>query len=137
MGAFKYILKNEREIYKNKERKAALLLELTKQPAIVRIEKPTRLAKAKTLGYSAKQGIIVVRARVGKGSFRRNRPVHARRPSKTALILNYKPSKLKIAEERVKRVYKNMKPLGGYFLADNGKYKWYEIILADKNKLNK
>ncbi len=35
-----------------------------KQNAITRIEKPSRLQRARRLGYKAKQGIIVVRMRV-------------------------------------------------------------------------
>jgi large subunit ribosomal protein L15e len=45
-----------------------------KQNAITRIEKPSRLQRARRLGYKAKQGIIVVRMRVGTGGMRKQRP---------------------------------------------------------------
>lgn len=134
MGAYKYIIKNERNVYKNKERKRELLMELTNSPTIQRVDRPTRLAKAKSLGYHAKKGIIVVRVRVSKGLFRRPRPNHARRPSKTGLYFGYRNSKMDIATDRVLKIYKNMDLLGAYFLADNGKYKWFEVILQEKLK---
>ena len=37
--------------------------EVRNQPILQRLEKPTKLAKAKTIGYKAKQGYIVVRVR--------------------------------------------------------------------------
>ena len=45
-----------------------------KQDAVTRIEKPSRILRARRLGYKAKQGIIVVRMRVGTGGMRRKRP---------------------------------------------------------------
>ena len=45
-----------------------------KQNALTRIERPSRIARASRLGYKAKQGIIVVRMRVGAGGMRRQRP---------------------------------------------------------------
>ena len=45
-----------------------------KQNAIVRIAKPSRIIRARRLGYKAKQGIIVVRMSVGTGGMRKKRP---------------------------------------------------------------
>ena len=42
------------------------------QNALIRIERPSRIARARRLGYKAKQGIIVVRMRVGAGGMRRS-----------------------------------------------------------------
>ncbi|UTY62056.1 MAG: 50S ribosomal protein L15, partial [Marine Group I thaumarchaeote] len=42
-----------------------------KQNAITRIDKPSRLERARRLGYKAKQGIVVVRMRVGTGGMRK------------------------------------------------------------------
>ena len=43
-------------------RKRAILWR--KQNAVTRIDKPSRLLRARRLGYKAKQGIIVIRMRV-------------------------------------------------------------------------
>jgi len=44
-----------------------------RQKAIQRIEKPTRLDRARSLGYKAKKGFVLVRARVRRGSMRKSR----------------------------------------------------------------
>jgi len=51
-----------------------------KQNAIIRIDKPSRIQRARRLGYKAKQGIIVIRMRVGTGGMRKQRPRGGRRP---------------------------------------------------------
>ena len=45
-----------------------------KEEAATRIERPSRLLRARRLGYKAKQGIVVIRMRVGTGGMRRQRP---------------------------------------------------------------
>ena len=57
-----------------------------KQNAITRIDKPSRLDRARRLGYKAKQGIVVVRMRVGTGGMRKQRPTGGRRPSILVLL---------------------------------------------------
>ena len=59
-----------------------------KQNAITRIDKPSRLQRARRLGYKAKQGIVVVRMRVGTGGMRkqRNSTIHAVRVRMAANI---------------------------------------------------
>lgn len=127
MGSFKYIRDNERKTSKDK----GLLVAVQREPMITRLERPTKLTRAKSLGYKAKQGYTIARVRVAKGSFRRPRPNHARRPSKTGLYFNLAVSKKRIAEGRAKRVFKNMEVVGAYFLIKNGQYDWFEIILRD------
>lgn len=135
MGSYKYIHANEMALYKNDERKREILQEARNQPILQRVERPTKPAKAKTVGYKAKQGYIVVRVRVSKGDFRRPRPNHARRPSKSGLYYKLDVSKEGIARNRALRVYKNMKVIGSYFLIEDGKNKWFEVVMADKEKL--
>ena len=45
-----------------------------KQNAVTRVDKPSRITRARRLGYKAKQGITVVRMRVGTGGMRKQRP---------------------------------------------------------------
>ena len=51
-----------------------------KENAVTRIDKPSRITRARRLGYKAKQGITVVRMRVGTGGMRKQRPRGGRRP---------------------------------------------------------
>ena len=131
MGSFKYIQANERKMFKDKGAKHALVLTVEKEPIALRLNRPTRLTRAKMLGYRAKQSYIIVRVRVAKGSFRRPRPVHARKPSKTGLYFNLAISKQKMAEFRARRIFKNMDVLGSYFITENGQYKWFEVIMKE------
>jgi len=103
-----------------------------KQNAITRIDKPTRIQRARRLGYKAKQGIIVVRMRVGRGGMRRQRPVAGRRPKHLGVVrIKADVSMKQVAERRVLERYPNMKLLGSYFLYKDGMYYWFEVILAD------
>lgn len=108
------------------------LIKWRREPSIVRVEKPTRLDRARSLGYKAKQGIIVVRVRVRKGGLRKERPNSGRRPKRMG-IYGHSPAKSirLIAEERAARKYPNMEVLNSYYVGEDGQYKWYEVILVD------
>ena len=102
------------------------------QNAITRVEKPSRIARARRLGYKAKQGIIVVRMRVGTGGMRKERPRGGRRPKHLGVTKSKADVSMKqVAERRVLERYPNMKLLGSYFLYKDGMHYWFEIILAD------
>jgi large subunit ribosomal protein L15e len=105
-----------------------------RQPTIVRIEKPTRLNRARILGYKAKKGFIVVRARVRRGGRRKPRPTLGRRQKRMG-VSKYTPAKSRklIAEERVARKYPNLEVLNSYWVWEDGVSKWFEIILIDPN----
>jgi large subunit ribosomal protein L15e len=101
--------------------------------AIVKVDKPLRLDRARALGYKAKKGVTVVRVRVMRGGHKRTRPYKARRTkrlhNRKNLTMNYQ----EIAETRVARKYKNMEVLNSYNLGKDGKHYFYEVILVDKN----
>jgi large subunit ribosomal protein L15e len=102
------------------------------EPTINRIQHPSRLDRARRLGYKAKQGIIVVRTRVGRGAMRKQRPVSGRRPKHLGVNrIKQSESMQKVAERRVNEKYPNTEVLGSYYLHKDGKNIWYEIILAD------
>jgi large subunit ribosomal protein L15e len=105
-----------------------------RQPSTVRIDKPTRIDRARSLGYKAKHGFIVVRTRVRRGGRRKPRPVLGRRQKRMGVV-KYTPAKSKrlIAEERTSRKYPNLEVLNSYWVWQDGRYKWYEIILVDPN----
>jgi large subunit ribosomal protein L15e len=110
------------------------LIEWRKQGAIVRVDSPLRLDRAKSLGYKAKQGFVVVRARVRAGGRRKERPNKGRKPSKMGVNkITPKKSIKRIAEERVARKYPNMEVLNSYWVGRDGKYHYYEVILVDRS----
>ncbi len=110
------------------------LMQWRRQPSIVRIEKPTRLNRARELGYKAKQGVIVVRVRIRKGGRRKPRPNKGRRPKRMG-VYGFAPAKglQAIAEERAQRKYMNLVVVGSYYVGEDGLYKWYEVIMVDPN----
>ena len=110
------------------------LIQWRKEPAIVRIDKPTRLNRARELGYKAKQGFVVVRVRVRRGGLDKPRPNSGRRPKRMG-VYGYSPSKgyRWIAEERAARKFPNLEVLGSYYVGEDGMYKYYEIIMVDPN----
>jgi large subunit ribosomal protein L15e len=103
-----------------------------RQPVIVRINKPTRIDRARRLGYKAKKGFIITRVRVRRGGRRKPRPRMGRRQKRMG-VSKYTPAKsIKlIAEERVARKYPNLEVLGSYWVWEDGRSKWFEIILVD------
>ena len=106
-----------------------------KEGAIVRLDKPTRIDRARALGYREKQGFVVVRVRIRKGG--RRRPAYGRggRKPKKAGIVTFTPKKSHqlIAEERAARKYPNLEVLNSYWVGDDGTYKYFEVILVDPN----
>ena len=102
------------------------------QNAVTRVEKPSRIARARRLGYKAKQGIIVIRMRVGTGGMRKQRPRGGRRPKHLGVTkIKADVSMKQVSERRVLERYPNMKLLGSYFLYKDGMHYWFEIVLAD------
>jgi len=102
------------------------------QPVVTKIEKPTKVFRARTLGYKAKQGYIMVRTRIRRGGRRKPRPKMGRKPRNMG-VNKYTPKKSArwIAEERVARKYPNMEILNSYWVGQDGRWKFYEIILVD------
>ncbi len=108
------------------------LIEWRKEPATNRIVRPTRLDRARQIGYRAKQGFIVVRQRVTRGSRRKPRPTMGRKPKKMGTVkITPGRSRQWIAEERTARKFPNLRVLGSYHVAEDGKNLWYEIVLVD------
>lgn len=108
------------------------LIEWRRQPAITRVEKPTRLDRARKLGYKAKQGFIIVRVRVRRGGLRKQRPRSGRRPKRMG-VKKFKPAKSLrlIAEERAARKFPNLEVLNSYWVGEDGRSKWFEVIMVD------
>ncbi|MDY6762065.1 MAG: 50S ribosomal protein L15e [Candidatus Nanohaloarchaea archaeon] len=108
------------------------LVEWRREPALVETERPTRIDRARSLGYKAKNGFTMVRGRVRRGGRKRKRPNAGRRP-KRAGQNKFSPGKShqRIAEERASRKYPNLEVLNSYEVAKDGSHKWFEIILVD------
>ena len=112
----------------NKERRIAW----RREENFVRIDKPTRLDKARNVGYKAKQGYVLVRGRVRKGSFGKRKIKAGRRAKRKGILqITVGKSMQRIAEERAQKRFPNLEVLNSYWVGANGQYEWYEIILVD------
>ncbi|MBU0615095.1 MAG: 50S ribosomal protein L15e [Nanoarchaeota archaeon] len=134
MGVYKYI----REAWKNPrenmpELMKSRLIQWRKEQSTERIERPTRLDRARSLGYKAKPGYVLVRQRVLKSA--RMHPKSwkkGKRPKHSSPRLDLNKSYQQIAEERASKQYINCTVLNSYSVAEDGMHKWYEVILVDR-----
>jgi len=126
MGFYKYLKDNWEKGMKQR------MLAWRDEPSTIRIERPTRLDRARALGYKPKQGIILIRQRVERGGRMRpkltggRRSKHSRR--RKILDISYQT----VCEIRAADKYPNCQVLNSYFVGKDGKYYWYEVILVDK-----
>ncbi|MFH1586958.1 MAG: 50S ribosomal protein L15e [Candidatus Diapherotrites archaeon] len=109
------------------------LIEFRKEPlSIVKVDKPTNIARARKLGYKAKQGIVVARIRIRKGSGLHRRPTRGRRPKRMGVNKLTRRTSIKaIAERRVSKKFPNCEVLNSYFVGMDGLNYYYEVILVD------
>ncbi|MBD3314068.1 50S ribosomal protein L15e [Candidatus Woesearchaeota archaeon] len=133
MGYLKYMREAWKRPKQNSEMWRQRLISWRREPSTVRIEKPTRIDRARSLGYKAKQGYMIVRQKVLRGGHRRPGQHGGRRPKTQrrylALDINYKA----IAERRASAKFPNCEVLNSYWVAKDGKNYWYEIILIDRS----
>jgi len=103
-----------------------------REPAIVRLDRPTRLDRARELGYKAKQGVVVARVSVLKGTARKSRHKAGRRSKRQGVrrVTRVK-NRQRVAEERASRKYRNLRVLSSYPVGEDGHQKWFEVVLVD------
>jgi len=108
-----------------------------RQKTVQRIDKPSRLDKARALGYKAKPGYVVVRVKVSRGGLRKIPPSMGRRQKRTGISKIKRQISLQdIAENKAKRKYRNLRALGSYYVGEDGRYKWFEVVMADPTLLS-
>lgn len=133
MGAYKYIRKIWEKPKKNLGKLwLQRLIQWRKEGTVTRIEHPTRIDRARALGFKAKQGFCMARVRVSRGGYERPRHKAARKPKKSGFV-NYNLSKSKqvIAEEKAAKKFPNLEVLNSYWVGEDGPNMWYEVILVD------
>ena len=97
-----------------------------------RIQRPTRIDAARRVGYKAKQGIVLIRTRVRRGGLRKSKVHMKRKPSNAGIKkITMAKSIQRIAEERVARHFPNLEVLNSYWVGQDGKHKYFEVIMID------
>ncbi|HVL47210.1 MAG TPA: 50S ribosomal protein L15e [Candidatus Thermoplasmatota archaeon] len=108
------------------------LMAWRRESVVVRIERPTRIDRARSLGYRAKQGYVMARVRVRRGGLRKERPSRRRKAVGFGVAsISASKSIQRIGEERVQKRFPNLEVLNSYWVGQDGKHKFYEVILVD------
>jgi len=108
------------------------MIQWRREENFIRVEKPLRIDRARSLGYKAKPGFIVVRAKVRKGNLRKPTIKGGRKPSAKGINkISAGKSTKRIAEERSAKRFPNMEVLNSYWIGNDGKNHYYEVILVD------
>ncbi len=132
MGMYKYISEAFQKEYKERTLEYRMRVSTWRRgPTVARVEKPTNLARARSLGYKAKPGIIVVRVKTDRGTRKRPHPWGGRKPAKNAAYRVPGKSYQAIAEEKASRRFRNMDVLNSYFVGKDGQYQFFEVLMMD------
>ncbi len=133
-SAYRYMARSFQETLGDEgaERRHERLLTWRREHTVTRLEQPTRLDRARAVGYRAKEGFFVVRVRVRRGGQRKRAIIAGRRPKhKGILRMTLAKSLRRIAEERAAKHFPNLEVLNWYWVGEDGKQKFFEIILVD------
>ncbi len=136
MGAYKYIQETLQKQYKERSKEYRDKIHAwRREPVVIRVERPSNLTRARTLGYKAKIGYVIVRTRIGKGRRRRPSPMGGRKPRHNYVFKQPGHSHQSIAQQRVADIYPNLEVLNSYWVGEDGNYKFFEVILANAVKV--
>jgi large subunit ribosomal protein L15e len=130
MNGYKYVLKNFQKGFK--ERSDSLkkrIHDWRGQPTTVRIEGPTNIARARSVGFKAKQGFIMVRVKVKKGKHVRRAPAQGRKPGRNRKTQSSGMGLKRIAEVKAGLKFINFKPINSYLAGEDGQFKFFEVVL--------
>ncbi len=118
----------------NKLYKDRLIGYRKEKESVIKLDKPTNIPRARSLGYKAKKGIFAVRVRIRKGTGTKTRVHRARRPKRMGIKkLTRRKSIQVMAEQRASRKFSNCEVLNSYWIGEDGKNKYFEVILVDVN----
>ncbi len=133
MGIYKYIRESwNTETPEMKAIWKTRLIQWRKENITTRIDHPTRLDRARALGYRAKDGVFMVRQRVNRGPHNREDRSGGRHSSNSSWKMNLQLTRQSIAERRANDSFPNCEVLNSYFVAKDGKNEWYEVIFVDR-----
>jgi len=107
------------------------MVEWRRGNAVVKVDKPLRLDRARNLGYKAKPGFTVVRVKLMRGGRERTRPRSGRKGKNLTIRKNLMMNYREVAEQRANSKYPNLEVLNSYWIGKDGVYTFYEVIMID------
>ena len=131
-GLYHYV----KEAWKKPDKKTLRerMVSWRKDPVFVKVDKPLRIDRARSLGYKDKKGFVVIRVRVKRGGHKRSRPNKGRRSKRLHTRKNLRMNYKQIAEQRAARKYTNLEVLNSYLIGKDGIHYFYEIIMVDPTR---
>ncbi len=136
MGAYKYL----NELWRKKQSEVMNFVlrlrawEYRQLPVIHRCTRPSRIEKARRMGYRAKQGFVVYRVRVRRGGrkkqVRKGQVIGKPKNEGVNQLKNFRNHRA-IAEERAGRRLGGLRVLSSYWVAQDATFKFFEVILVD------
>jgi large subunit ribosomal protein L15e len=137
MGMYSLIQKTFQDEYKERSPEyRARLSKWREEATVVRVPRPLNIARARSLGFKAKEGYIIARVKMGRGSRKRPHPWGGRKPGKNYAYTSPGKSLQAQAEEKAATRFRNFEVLNSYFVGADGQLKYFEVILADAMKLD-
>lgn len=134
MNSYRHISASFQDEYRERSQALRDRLVLWRRGApVIRVARPTNIARARSLGYKAKQGVVVVRVRVRRGLSKRPKPHRGRKPSKYGRFFALRKSLQSRAEDRAARMFANCEVLNSYYVGEDGTNKFFEVILLDRS----
>jgi large subunit ribosomal protein L15e len=124
-NAYKYIQKSLESSLKSR------MIDWRASEVVVKVDKPTDIARARSLGYKDKKGFVIVRVRVNRGGRQRPRPKKGRRSKRMHTRLTLKMNYKWVAEGRAQAKFNNLEVLNSYNTGKDGKHYFYEVIMID------
>lgn len=132
MGYLKYVKEAWKQPRANLgDRYKSLLVEWRKGNSIERVEHPTRIDRARALGYKAKQGFVIARVRVKRGGKRNPRIMKGRDGGDLSTKITQSKNYQWICEERAQKKFPNLEVLNSYWVGQDEHSYWYEIVMVD------
>ena len=136
MGAYKYL----QELWRKKQSDVMRFVlrvrcwEYRQLPSVHKVNRPSRIDKARSLGFKAKQGYVIYRVKIRRGGRKRavhkgtvyGKPVH-----QGIRKLKKKRSLRNLAEERAGRRCTNLRVLNSYWVGQDAVSKFFEVIMVD------
>jgi large subunit ribosomal protein L15e len=134
VSSYKYIKQTMETEYKNRsDEYKSRIIKWNQESPVTRVEHPTNIARARELGYKAKEGVIIVRVQIKGGARKRKHNAGGRKPHASGRFFTQEKSLKVISEERAARRFPNFEALNSYFVGQAGSKRFFEVILLDRN----
>ena len=128
MNAYDYIKQNLRNNLKEKR------IAWRRQGSIVKLEKPSDIGRARSLGYKDKKGFIIIRVKIIRGGRKRSMTNKRRRTKRKTNRLTLKMNYQWVAEQRATNHFTNLEVLNSYQVAKDGQHYFFEVIMIDPER---